>query len=65
VEPLLKHLVVEELVLQAKIAEALFTQQNNRRTNTCFPRYFNVGNVIIRGCKWNEAIMRNVTLCDY
>jgi hypothetical protein len=27
---------------------------------------FNVENVIIRGCKWNEAIVtENVTVCDY
>jgi hypothetical protein len=33
--------------------------------------YINVGNVIVRGCKWNKTVTKNVTvtkyvtLCDY
>jgi hypothetical protein len=26
---------------------------------------FIVENVITRGCKWNEAVTENVTVCDY
>lgn len=25
--------------------------------------YFNVKNVIIQGCKWNEAVTENITIC--